>query len=205
MKYNDNGVTKNLYAKAVDTIPVGAILEYEGTTLPDGYERVDDTRIKKMYSTIVTNGKVLNLDSTSQTDTYSCNKVEDKFDEEVGNLSNLNTSDKTNVVSAVNEVRTNYGFTIGTTDNGSYIKYNNGILICYNKKNFGTINCATTLGSAFLSTTTTIKMPDFKDCFLVPTGNTTTVTTPAQVYLGSHESGNVTGVTYYYIAIGKWK
>ena len=61
-------------------------------------------RIKKQYSNAVPNGKILNMSSTSQTDTYSCKKIEDKFDEEVGNLSNLATTDKSNVVGAINEV-----------------------------------------------------------------------------------------------------
>lgn len=42
MKYNDNGEIKNIYIKAADTLPIGTIVDYDGTTVPDGYEKVDD-------------------------------------------------------------------------------------------------------------------------------------------------------------------
>ena len=38
MKYNDNGTIKDIVIKAGDTLPVGTIVEYDGDTIPDGYE-----------------------------------------------------------------------------------------------------------------------------------------------------------------------
>lgn len=42
MKYNDNGTVKEIVVKAGDTLPIGTIVEYEGTTIPDGYTVVED-------------------------------------------------------------------------------------------------------------------------------------------------------------------
>lgn len=42
MKYNDNGQWKDLKVKAFDTLPIGSVVEYDGTEVPDGYEKVDN-------------------------------------------------------------------------------------------------------------------------------------------------------------------
>ena len=42
MKYNDNGVIKEIMVKAGDTLPVGTVVEYDGDTIPAG------TRIGKV-------------------------------------------------------------------------------------------------------------------------------------------------------------
>ena len=44
MKYNDNGTIKDIVIKAGDTLPVGTIVEYDGETIPSGWEEVEDTR-----------------------------------------------------------------------------------------------------------------------------------------------------------------
>lgn len=41
MKYNDNGEYKDIYVKAFDTLPVGAEVDYDGNTVPSGWEEVD--------------------------------------------------------------------------------------------------------------------------------------------------------------------
>ena len=41
MKYNDNGEYKDIYVKAFDTLPVGTEVDYDGSTVPDGWEEVD--------------------------------------------------------------------------------------------------------------------------------------------------------------------
>ena len=38
MKCNDNGTIKDIVIKSGDTLPVGTIVEYDGETIPDGYE-----------------------------------------------------------------------------------------------------------------------------------------------------------------------
>ena len=38
MKYNDNGTIKEIPVKASDTLPIGSIVEFDGDTIPDGWE-----------------------------------------------------------------------------------------------------------------------------------------------------------------------
>ena len=40
MKYNDNGTYKDIYVKTFDTLPVGAEVDYDGSTVPDGWTEV---------------------------------------------------------------------------------------------------------------------------------------------------------------------
>lgn len=48
MKYNDNGEYKDIYVKSFDTLPVGTEVDYIGSTVPSGWEEVDDPSV---YST----------------------------------------------------------------------------------------------------------------------------------------------------------
>ena len=43
MKYNDNGEYKDIYIKTFDTLPVGAEVDYDGDSVPDGWEEVGIT------------------------------------------------------------------------------------------------------------------------------------------------------------------
>ena len=62
--------------------------------------------------------------STSTTDTYTCNYI-NGIDENVGNLTQLNTTNKNNLVSAINSVVES-----GSNENGNWIKYADGTMIC---------------------------------------------------------------------------
>lgn len=42
MKYNDNGTYKDIYLKTFDTLPVGSEVDYDGQTVPSGWEEVTD-------------------------------------------------------------------------------------------------------------------------------------------------------------------
>lgn len=48
MNYNDNGNIKQITVKSGDTLPVGTIVEFDGTTIPAGYEQVEEE--KDIYS-----------------------------------------------------------------------------------------------------------------------------------------------------------
>lgn len=48
MKYNDNGTVKNIVVKAGDTLPIGTIVDYDGDTIPDGYEEVEDYSLNEV-------------------------------------------------------------------------------------------------------------------------------------------------------------
>ena len=36
MKYNDNGTFKEIHIKALDTLPIGAEIDYDGEIIPNG-------------------------------------------------------------------------------------------------------------------------------------------------------------------------
>lgn len=40
MKYNDNGVIKEIPVKASDTLPIGSVVEFDGDIIPSGWEEV---------------------------------------------------------------------------------------------------------------------------------------------------------------------
>lgn len=42
MKYNDNGEIKNIIIKSGDTLPIGTEVEFDGETIPDGWEEVEE-------------------------------------------------------------------------------------------------------------------------------------------------------------------
>lgn len=44
MKYNDNGTYKNIYVKALDSMPVGTEVQFDGQVddIPAGWEQVED-------------------------------------------------------------------------------------------------------------------------------------------------------------------
>lgn len=48
MKYNDNGVVKDIIIKSGDTLPIGTIVEYDGTTIPSGYEEVSSPIVQTL-------------------------------------------------------------------------------------------------------------------------------------------------------------
>ena len=52
MKYKYNNQWKDLTVKAGDTLPIGTIVDYDGTAIPTGYEEVEET---EDYSTSETN------------------------------------------------------------------------------------------------------------------------------------------------------
>ena len=42
MKYNDNGEYKEIVVKSVDTLPVGTEVDFDGSTVPSGWEEVSE-------------------------------------------------------------------------------------------------------------------------------------------------------------------
>ena len=57
MKYNDNGTYKDIYVKAFDTLPVGTEVDYDGNTVPDGWEEVYSDNI--LVANLTTNNITL--------------------------------------------------------------------------------------------------------------------------------------------------
>ena len=58
MKYNDNGEIKNIVVKASDSLPVGTEVDYDGATVPNGWEQVEEW---KTLATEVTVGAKIAL------------------------------------------------------------------------------------------------------------------------------------------------
>lgn len=88
MKYRDpvTGEFKDITIKVADTLPVGTIVEYDGTTIPNGWELVDGSgtykKIKKTETITATNGAIVDsLAGNSTTDAPSINAVNNKFNE----------------------------------------------------------------------------------------------------------------------------
>ena len=86
MKYRDpeTGEFKDITVKVADTLPVGTIVEYDGTTIPNGWELVDESgtykKIKKTATITATNGNIVDsLNGNSTTDAPSINAVNNKF------------------------------------------------------------------------------------------------------------------------------
>lgn len=82
MKYrNEDGTFSDIYFKATDTLPIGTEIDYEGETIPDGWEAVTGTpttqKIRKKAQVVGVVGNVKNSESTSEKDTYSCSYLND--------------------------------------------------------------------------------------------------------------------------------
>lgn len=48
MKYNDNGLWKTLNVKVTDTLPVGTIIPYAGTTIPSNYMKCEGQELSRI-------------------------------------------------------------------------------------------------------------------------------------------------------------
>ena len=62
----------------------------------------------------------------------------------IGDLNNLETTDKTSIVNAINGVVES-----GSNDNGSYVKYADGTMICYGTWNIGNVAFTSVVGSVY--------------------------------------------------------
>ena len=95
MKYRNpkTGEFKDLVVKVTDTLPVGSIVDYEGATIPEGWELISQNEsiktIKKIENNLAIPGMVLNEKTTSDKDAYSCNYLNtylNKLDKNINNL-----------------------------------------------------------------------------------------------------------------------
>lgn len=82
-KYVDDSINGETHG---DTLPIGAIIDYDGTTVPDGYEKVADANVYSMEETVIgtwVDGKPIYRKvfsvggSTSQTISTFENKIKD--------------------------------------------------------------------------------------------------------------------------------
>ena len=77
MKYNDNGTYKDIYVKVFDTLPIGAIVEYSGATIPSGWTDIGNNQIQKTSQYMGGGASISNVYGTSQSDGYSQEYIND--------------------------------------------------------------------------------------------------------------------------------
>ena len=86
MKYNDNGTYKDIYVKTFDTLPVGAIVEYSGSTIPSGWTDIGNNQIQKTSQYIEGGASLSNVYGTSNENGYTqeyINKLETYSTDEI--------------------------------------------------------------------------------------------------------------------------
>lgn len=132
MKYNDNGTVKELKVKAFDTLPVGAEVDYDGTTVPDGWMEVED------YST------------TEEVDTGKLWINDKKIYRKIFETGTMTTSPNSIDISSLNideVISINGCYTTGTGNNEDKILLSTWFSASYNiattiKKGTGSIDTA---------------------------------------------------------------
>lgn len=131
----------------------------------------------------------------------------------IGNLNDLQTTDKTNLVGAINSVVES-----GNVGTKKYIKYADGTMICSNTVNYSNISITTTWGSFFesgilsLGGNYPVAFVDEPDLivtshypnFVEKYGNASS-TDPGTFYATKPRSATGENVKVSYIAIGRWK
>lgn len=79
-------------------------------------------------------------DDNTATNTIEISTINNK----IGDLNNLETTDKTNIVNAINGVVES-----GSNANGSYVKYADGTMICYGTWVIGTVSASAQAGNVY--------------------------------------------------------
>ena len=137
-------------------------------------------------------------------------------DSAIGNLANLNTSAKDNLVNAVNEIVVESG----TNTNGSWIKFAAGTMICIKKVKFTHVVIDDAWGSVY-NTTSTLDFGDYAQEFIETPSVSITLADGATCFCESFSGRTKTAIgstwlwkptveangtmTFDVIAIGKWK
>ena len=136
-------------------------------------------------------------------------------DSAIGNLANLNTSVKDNLVNAINSTIVESG----TNENGTYIKYDNGIMFCFKTITITGVNINSSWGTLYESDA--IQLGDLAQTFSErPTiiieksagqgswlelNDNITTTSAGRCYVVSAVSSTNRNLTFEITAFGKWK
>ena len=172
------------------------------------------------------NTNTTSIGNLSSLKTSAKNNVVDAINENttsIGTLSSLKTSAKTNLVAAINENKTSIGniISVTTNDNGTAIKFANGIMIClgkistqmgasntwdkldnvYGKEITGTWNFPV----AFKSIFALVGGVDGSDTAVWEAGVVKTLTAITTIKVRYNTAPNYYGLKFEYIAIGTWK
>lgn len=126
------------------------ILDLDNTKEFEIEVRATDLLSTTTVSTIVGSGQAILFISSNEKKVYY-NDNELATLAETGLLANLLTTDKTNLVNAVNEVRELAINEYGINSNGHYIKFSNGVALCWQRKNINVVATQTS-GSLYQGT-----------------------------------------------------
>lgn len=194
----------------------------EGTVTKAAHVTIDGTEYPVTPATISggTPFSVSNMnkieDGIEANDTANVNNTTS-----IGTLANLNTTEKSNLVGAINEVNTALGSIVesGSNANGEYIKYSDGTMICTKKVSFTGLQFTTVWGNAY--ETPPIDLGDYAQEFIdipvmfvscaystaAPEGLANTKTSYGSVvfYRPIKTDATTYSYTFYLMAIGKWK
>ena len=188
------GTLETVYVKALDSMPVGTIVDYDGqaSDIPTGWETYGTGQIKKTSEARPLTGHIVNTYSESQENAYSCNYVNGIIES-------------------------------GSNANGNYVKYADGTMICYRTAT-ATLNCTTAWNTLYIGDDRTTVWNFAQTFINTPVVNLRLETaTGASFIQGSYYPLNVTttglsgisiirpdsraniDVILNIIAIGKWK
>ena len=110
MKYNDNGTIKDIKVKAFDTLPVGAEVDYDGTTVPDGWEEIPGGIV---FPNTINIGEIVSISATNaQNNAYipieasEFRNMSDKNLKE--NIKNIDCEQSTKIIKSLKPVTYNY-------------------------------------------------------------------------------------------------
>ena len=90
-------------------------------------------------------------DTTTPINATNLNNNFNELDENIGELNDLSTIDKTNTVNAINEIFNNSIIESGSNENGKYIKLSDGTMIQWQRKNMN-INTNTSWSGLYYGT-----------------------------------------------------
>lgn len=181
--------------------------------LPD-----EETPIKASDLNHIEEG-IKEIDTNNSTNTDAINENTNA----IGTLSSLKTSAKTNLVAAINENTTSIGniISVTTNDNGTAIKFSNGIMICLGKisTTMGASSTWSQIGQvygkdltgtwnfpvAFKSIFALVGGVDGSDTAVWEAGVVKTLTAITTIKVRYNTAPNYYGLKFEYIAIGTWK
>lgn len=161
--------------------------------------------------------------ATQENLTASQKNLKETLQGEIGKLTDLKTSAKTNLVAAINENTTSIGniISVTTNDNGTAIKFSNGIMICLGKIStiMGASSTWIQIGQvygkdltgpwefpvAFKSIFALVGGVDGSDTAVWEAGVVKTLTAITKIKVRYPTAINYYGLKFEYIAIGTWK
>ena len=168
--------------------------------------------------TLYTNNDIPANKKVQSSDMNEIKNIVNENDDKVGDLNDLNTTDKTSIVNAINEIGTDYIIETGSNANGYYEKYASGTL-----KQWGKVTVTDELKTANSSTgfyrTASEQILNFPIPFVgdMPVLNLTAQSALNFAYVSTNNldktgfypltSYSAPGATRYvhWTAIGKWK